>query len=446
MLIEFSVENYRSIREKITFSLVASEDIETLPENTFAVPGTDEIRLLKSAVIYGPNAAGKSNLVRAMYTLKNIVRNSATGMRGSRDKLPVEPFRLDSEYSKKPTLFELIFIYEEVRYEFGVSLDQERVYEEWLIAYFDNEQQNLYERIFNPDNQELKPDYKQYNWYFGENLDLSEENRLIKNLVRRNSLFLSHAAQNSHPQLEKIYNWFGDNFNEDQFNIFSPSFTGGGYTAARSLEDNVFRKEIVNFLQKADLGISGFRVDEKFILPGEKGSIMMIPRSSISETDRDELLNKRNSHVQLDIITSHKMIDSDEEREFYMVEHESKGTQRFFELIGLWFTILEKGRVLVIDEMESSLHPILSRFLVKMFNDPLINKNNAQLIFTTHDTTFLCDDLFRQDQVWFVEKEKMSITRLYSLLEFQPQEDESLQTGYLLGRYGAIPFIGGLNF
>ncbi|ERT06951.1 AAA ATPase domain protein [Lyngbya aestuarii BL J] len=446
MLIQFSVENYRSIREKITFSMVASEDIETLPKNTFAVPGNEEIRLLKSAVIYGPNAAGKSNLVRAMYTLENIVLQSAKGMGGSRDKLPIESFRLDTESNQKPTLFELIFICEEVRYEFGISLDQERIYEEWLIAYFDNEQQNLYERNFIPDHRELKPDYKQYNWKFGEYLDLSEENRLIKNLVRRNSLFLSHAAQNSHPQLEKIYNWFGDNFNEDQFNIFSPSFPGGGYTAARSLEDHVFRKEIVNFLQKADLGISDFRVKENLILLTEKSSIKIIPRASVSETEGDELLYKQNSRVQLDIITSHKMVDSDEEREFYMVEHESKGTQRLFEIGGLWLTVLERGEILVIDEMESSLHPILSRFLVKMFNNPEINKNNAQLIFTTHDTTFLCDDLFRQDQVWFVEKEKMSITRLYSLLEFQPKEDESLQTGYLLGRYGAIPFIGGFSF
>lgn len=438
MLIEFSVENYRSIREKITFSLVASEDIEMLPENTFAVPGTDEIRLLKSAVIYGPNAAGKSNLVRAMYTLKNIVRNSATGMRGSRDKLPVEPFRLDSEYSKKPTLFELIFICEEVRYEFGVSLDQERVYEEWLIAYFDNEQQNLYERSFIPDNCKLKPDYKQYNWYFSESL--SGENEIIKNLVRRNSLFLSHAAQNSHPQLEKIYNWF-----EDEFNTFSPSFSAGGYTASRSHEDHAFREQIAKLLREADTGILDFKVEEKPVSSRERDFLKkMITLSNSSEIDLDELLDPENL-MGLEIITKHLMIDSNQEVEFD-IEHESDGTQRLFETGGLWLTVLERGEILVIDEMERSLHPILSRFLVKMFNNPEINKNNAQLIFTTHDTTFLCDDLFRQDQVWFVEKEKMSITRLYSLLEFQPQEDESLQTGYLLGRYGAIPFIGGFSF
>lgn len=440
MFIQFSVENYRSIREKITFSMVASEDIEMLPENTFAVPGTEEIRLLKSAVIYGPNAAGKSNLVRAMLTLKNIVRHSATGMRGSREKLPIESFRLDTESNEKPTLFELIFICEEIRYEFGISLDQERIYEEWLIAYFDNEQQNLYERNFIPDNRKLKPDYKQYDWQFGEYLDLSEENRLIKNLVRRNSLFLSHAAQNSHPQLEKIYNWF-----EDEFNTFSPSFSAGGYTASLSHEDHAFREQIAKLLREADTGILDFKVEEKPVSSRERDFLKnMITLSHSSEIDLDELLDPENL-MGLEIITKHQMIDSDEEREFDL-EDESGGTQRLFEIGGLWLTVLERGEILVIDEMERSLHPILSRFLVKIFNDPEVNKNNAQLIFTTHDTTFLCDDLFRQDQVWFVEKEKMSITRLYSLLEFQPQEDESLQTGYLLGRYGAIPFIGGLSF
>jgi AAA15 family ATPase/GTPase len=438
MLIEFSVENYRSIREKITFSMVASEDIEALPENTFAVPG-NEIRLLKSAVIYGPNAAGKSNLVRAMLTLKNIVRNSATGMRGSRDKLPVEPFRLDSEYSKKPTLFELIFICEEVRYELGVSLDQERVYEEWLIAYFDNEQQNLYERNFNPDNQEFKPDYKQYDWYFSDNL--SGENEIIKNLVRRNSLFISHAAQNSHPLLEKIYNWFND-----QFNICSPGFSIAPYTAVKSKKDDDFREKIAEFLREADLGILDFRVEEKPISNAARGFLekMITELNLNSEADLDESRDLEKI-LQLEVITKHQMIDSNQEVEFD-IEDESGGTRRLFGMAGAWLTVLEKGEILVIDEMERSLHPMLSRFLVKMFNDPEINKNNAQLIFTTHDTTFLCDDLFRQDQVWFVEKEKMSITRLYSLLEFQPQEDESLQTGYLLGRYGAIPFIGGLSF
>jgi AAA15 family ATPase/GTPase len=170
----------------------------------------------------------------------------------------------------------------------------------------------------------------------------------------------------------------------------------------------------------------------------------MITLSHSSEIDLDELLDPENL-MGLEIITKHQMIDSDEEREFDL-EDESGGTQRLFEIGGLWLTVLERGEILVIDEMERSLHPVLSRFLVKKFHNPESNKNNAQLIFTTHDTTFLCDDLFRQDQVWFVEKEKMSITRLYSLLEFQPQEDESLQTGYLLGRYGAIPFIGGLSF
>ena len=167
---------------------------------------------------------------------------------------------------------------------------------------------------------------------------------------------------------------------------------------------------------------------------------------------KDELENKLRikndlKHLdeinKLDIITIHKMNDSDQEVEFD-IDDESDGTQRLFEIAGLWLYVLEYGEVILIDELDRSLHPVLSKALIKMFNNPEINKNNAQLIFTTHDTTLLDGEIFRPDQIWFTEKDN-SMTKLYSLFDFRPRENESLQKGYLLGRYGAIPFINGLS-
>ncbi|MEO0840828.1 MAG: AAA family ATPase [Cyanobacteria bacterium J06643_5] len=139
----------------------------------------------------------------------------------------------------------------------------------------------------------------------------------------------------------------------------------------------------------------------------------------------------------------HQMNDSEQEVEFEM-EEESDGTQRLFELAGFWLDVLHKGQTLIVDELGRSLHPILTKSLIKMFSNPEINQNNAQIIFTIHDTTLLDTQIFRQDQIWFTEKEK-SATKLYSLLEFMTRDDESLQKGYLLGRYGAVPFINGLS-
>lgn len=209
MLVEFSVENYRSIQEKQTLSMVAAEDETMLDSNTFPVPNNDDLRLVTSAAIYGPNASGKSNLLKAIQVLKNLVINSASRMQIG-DKLPVEPFRLNSETAKKPSSFEVIFIHEKIRYEYGVSLNRERVFEEWLIAYPNEVQQNWFSREYLPDDPKFEPN-EGYKWSFGKGL--KGEKKRIQRFVRSNSLFISHAAQNNHPQLTEVFDFFEDEIN-----------------------------------------------------------------------------------------------------------------------------------------------------------------------------------------------------------------------------------------
>ncbi|QEI39826.1 hypothetical protein BMF77_00379 [Dolichospermum sp. UHCC 0315A] len=429
MLVEFSVENYRSIQEKQTLSMVAAEDETMLDSNTFPVPNNDDLRLVTSAAIYGPNASGKSNLLKAIQVLKNLVINSASRMQIG-DKLPVEPFRLNSESAKKPSSFEVIFIHEKIRYEYGVSLNRERVFEEWLIAYRNEVQENWFSREYLPDNPTFEPN-EGYKWSFGKGL--KGEKKRIQRFVRSNSLFISHAAQNNHPQLTEVFDFFQDEL-KIILHIDTPFIVD-------DTNNEGYYNYMVKLLNEADIGIADLKIE---IIP---------------ETLNDDMIHRIQQEMQklginaiskdipdfgrLDIITVHKMNDSDKTVEFE-IDEESDGTKRLFEIAGYWLYVLQNGEILIIDEIDRSLHPVLSKALIKMFNNPEINKNNAQLIFTTHDTTLLDGEIFRPDQIWFTEKDN-SMTKLYSLFDFRPREDESLQKGYLLGRYGAIPFINGLS-
>lgn len=427
MLVEFSVENYLSFLKKQTLSLVASED-EAMLESTFSMPGDSDMRLVKSAVIYGANASGKSNLLRAISTLKKIVASSASRMQQG-DKFDLQPFRLNSQSQKQPTSFEVIFFQNQIRYEYGVILDRNRVYEEWLIAFPEEEEQNWFDRKYNPDNPEANNGYE---WYFDEKLQ--GENEIIKKFVRPNSLFLSHAAQNNHPQLTEVFLWFKEKLNDIDYD--------DEYTVARISEDSDFRDRVANMLKKADIGISGIKIEEVPI-PEELESLFTRMKQTIANSRGDKEINEAKFQA-LSLKFTHQMNDSEGEIHF-SIEEESEGTRRFFQLVGPWLDILDEGEVLIIDELDRSLHPVLSRNLMQMFNDPEINRNNAQLIFVTHDSTLIDDEIFGLDQIWFLEKDEANASQLYSFLKFEPREYETWQTGYLLGRYGAVPFLEGFK-
>ena len=369
-----------------------------------------------------------------MQTLKRLVVDSASKMQVG-TKLPIESFRLNSKYKNQPTSFEIIFIHRDTRFEYGVLLTRERVYEEWLIAYPNERSQKWFSRQYLAESSEAKNN-QQYKWSFGK--ALKGEKQSIKKLVRSNSLFLSHAAQNNHVQLTQIFEWF-----QSEFNILTPNSIFGGFTSGICDENDVFRQQVVELLSEADIGISDLKIEQKSYSDREKSLLkQFIIKEILNNQEVEGEIDIAEMH-SFDIITMHQMNDSEQEVEFEM-EEESDGTQRLFELAGLWLYVLQHGETLIVDELGRSLHPVLTKSLIKMFSNPEINRKNAQIIFTIHDTTLLDTQVFRQDQIWFTEKEK-SATKLYSLLEFMTRDDESLQKGYLLGRYGAVPFINGLS-
>lgn len=413
MLLEFSVENFRSIADRQTLSFVAGKHrSEADGQAAVDEPGFTGGKVLTSAVIYGANAAGKSNILRALNTMVERIARSA-----AKNAVSIEPFRLDPSWSAKPTRFELSFMVGGIRYQYGFTLDRVRIQEEWLIAYPKRAPQVWFER---------RPGAEKADIHFGSHL--RGEKVRIAEMTRPDALFLSVAAQFNHPQLSELADWLVSHVVAQRAQGFGPLST------ARSLETNVEIRTLVGgLLRNADLGIAGVSVRRHAKVPDPQSGTKAVIRSGKEE---EELL---------EVLTEHRMTDGAPVH-FDMLEDESEGTLRFFELIHPLVAALSGGGLLAVDELDQSLHPLLVRKLVSLFHSPEINPRRAQLLFNTHDTTLLDPKLFRRDQVWFTEKDSDGRTRLYSLLDYSPRKEEALQRGYLQGRYGAIPFLGDFRF
>jgi len=421
MLIEFKVKNFRSFHEEAVLSMVAGPD-KSLPENIRLIPAFGNRSLLLSTVIYGANAAGKTNLISAASFVDNFVNKSTE--RKINTPIDVKPYLLTTEPNLEPSEFEVTFMDDEnVRYQYGFQLTRERIVREWLVAYPKGLPQTWFEREYS-DEANAEP-----SWYFGRNL--KGQNNQIADLTRPDVLFLSNAANLNHRQLSQVFRWFQKSIRVMDVSELSPLlFT---YSAAKAKEDEGLRLDIRRLLEAADFGISDFEMREETYTDQD------FPEDMPAEL-RKQLINKKHLNVTM----RHPI--NDEAEVSLPLEEESSGTQRFFALSGPLAEVLENGWTLFVDELDSSLHPLLVLYLVKLFHNTLTNPKGAQLIFNTHDTTLMDTSLFRRDQIWFVEKDRQGCSHLYSLLEYSPRKGESLAKGYLQGRYGAIPFLGELEW
>ncbi|TKJ34125.1 MAG: RloA protein [Planctomycetes bacterium B3_Pla] len=424
MLVEFKVANYRSFREEQTLSLVASKDTE-LGDNCVQ---QGKLRLLKAVGIYGPNASGKSNLIKALSTMRDIIEKP--GKPGER--LPVTPFKLHDKYSSEPSSFEVTFIHEETRYQYGFTATTERIHDEWLYAYPQGRSRDIaqtwFERKFNRKTDETE-------WNFGSYL--RGEREKLKDRTTNNVLFLSAGAQWNNKQLTAVYKWFSEGFL-----IVLPSERPTVTTidmvmdAQRDEElKNVWYDYLDRIMRFADFGIHGINIKKQEFDPGN----VPFPPDFPDEA-RESVLKEYKGRVRVEVEFIHHAEPTGKDVHFSNLE-ESNGTRRFFELAGPWLLALTEGRALLVDELEASLHPYLVRAWIESFQKPKASGVGAQLIFTTHDTTLLDPELFRRDQIWFTEKDKHGGTRLYSMLDYKPRKGEAMQRGYLSGRYGALPII-----
>ncbi|EAI3075121.1 ATP-binding protein [Campylobacter coli] len=417
MLIEFRVENFLSIQDEQVLSMVASSD------NTFLnshISNYGKLKLLKSSVLYGANASGKSNIIKALAIMKKIVISSANGQRG--DKLPIIPFLLGNE-DNKSTKFEIIFIQNDTKYQYGFILNSEKILEEWLLVFGEsNRAQKWFERIYNEKEEK-------YNYSFGAKFLGSKQ--LWENSTRDNALFLSVAIQLNNEQLKPVFDFFLKYIRV----TCTDSWNDGQEVTIDILRQD--KQKIISYLKRADLDIEDIVVEETEL---NKTNLMQenIPQEikQMMQTD----LEKGARLKKTDIKTIHTN-QQGKQILFDMLELESQGTQKFFKLIGPWVEALEQGYTIVVDELNTHLHPLMTKFLVNLFHNENLNKSNAQLIFTTHDTSILNQDVFRRDQIWFCEKQNKA-TKLYPLSDFKVRKDKTnLENDYLLGRFGALPYF-----
>jgi len=424
MLIEFSIGNYRSFKDVVIFSLVAaniSAQDKRLDENNVFKVDTD-LSLLKSSVIYGANASGKSNLAAALRFMRQFVLNSSKETQIA-EKIGTEPFRLSTDTADSPSRFEIVFILEERKYRYGFSVDTERVVSEWLYHVPIKKETRLFERQL--DKISVTAAFK--------------EGKEVTGKTRPNALFLSSVAQWNGALSEKILGWFR------RLNVISGlNDTALMGITTQMLADPNLRDEVVNLIKKLDVGIDDIRIEK-----GNLPSIASIPQEIRGLFDEFVKLSKRPDTEVVEIQTSHRKYNANGEtvslESFTIEENESEGTKKLVALSGPLIDTLKNGRTLLIDEMDARLHPLITRAIIDLFNSNESNPHNAQLIFITHDTNLLSKDRFRRDQIWFAEKDRLGATHIYSLVEFKVRKDASFSVDYINGKYGAIPLTGDLS-
>ncbi|HHL45897.1 MAG TPA: ATP-binding protein [Gammaproteobacteria bacterium] len=417
MLIEFTVRNFLSFREAVSLSLVKGGGDELQETNVMVPDAPGTLPLVRSAAIYGPNAAGKSNLIKALKVMGKMVRESARESQAG-EPLPVTPFLLDEGGTAQPCEFEVHFISEGVRYQYGFAATRERVTEEWLLAYPKGRPQRWIDRRYDEERQT-------YVW--GSMDKLTGKKQLWQEATRPNALFLSTAIQLNNQQLQPVFKWFAEALHVAGFGRWHPGFS------IELCEDDDARKEVVSFLRAADIDIDDIELEER------KFDINALP-DDMPDSLKEEISRELEGKPLVSVKTVH-ILDSGK-KVLFDLKDESDGTQKIFALAGPWLDTLEHGYVLIIDELHDNLHPLIVRFLIKLFHDPETNPRNAQLIFTTHDTSILDQEVFRRDQIWFCEKDESRSTMLIPLTDFRPRKKvENLERGYLSGRYGALPYI-----
>lgn len=423
MLLEFSVGNFLSFRDKKTLSLAATAIKEHVGTNIIR---KEKQSLLKGAVIYGSNSSGKTNLIRAMSTMRRLVLQSFE--QSSTAELDVTPFLLQTEMEEKPSFFEVLFLLNDTRYRYGFEADNTSIKAEWLYEARKQTEKPLFIR---------EEDGIEVMKTFAEGKDLEEK-------TRNNALFLAVVDQFNGKTAKSIMNWFN--------NFVTISGLGHErYTAItfKMLDDDNTKSLLQDFFNTVDLGFDSVKLNTK------EFDVNHLPKD-MPESIMKELSTKLQGKTMVDAITLHKKYNSKHKEvgtvEFDMDSQESAGTNKVFNISGPVFDVLTDGGVLIVDELDASLHPLLTLAITQLFHSVDKNPNNAQLIFATHDTNLLTYGNFRRDQIYFVEKDRYGGSDLYSLVEYKEagtsttvRKDRSFEKDYIQGRYGAIPFIGNLS-
>ena len=397
MILEFCATNYLSIKDELKLSFISTPLKESCsePNDLFPLEDTD-ISVVRSAVIYGANASGKSNVLKAFDFFKRFITDSFKNSQAG-EAIEVDNFRLNASTVNEPTTLEATFTDGEFIYRYGFEVDRKAIHEEWL-----------YKRACKKRAKDIEVFYREGDKTTVHPKGLLMQEIINKKMVRSNALLLSTAAQFNDQTSVSILKWLGDTmvvFCSEDDRLWSD--------AIRHLDNEPLRNRIIAFAKYADLGIENItKIDNR-------------------------------------IVSDHKQYD-DEGREvnnvsFAFNRNESEGTVKYFSLAYPIINAIDNGKRIIIDELDSKLHPLLVKKIVALFNDAKTNPKGAQLLFTAHDTYLLSAGLFRRDQVWFTQKNNFGSTELFSLAEYKVRSTSPFEKEYLLGKYGATPIIGDIE-
>lgn len=444
MIVSFSVENFRSFAGEETFSLVASNKTTGHEDHTVAIPGSSE-RVLRTAVIYGANGAGKSNLYRAIEYFKKmaLLPQSKSGGTGR------EIFRF-GEFENKLSSFDLQFIVGEKLYRYGFRADDHRIAEEWLVHIKGTKEKALFERITNTAG-EVTIEAK----------GLKSAGKKIEALSTiggpPNQTFLATiratlVAKDYGKELSAIFKWI-----EDSLQMICPqaNFVKLGHLLS---QDNEFKKFASEFLRMSSTGVNQLEVNKRLLSEDDlksllKESFMADILSKVKENgtavfrladDAEVLVEKAeaNNFYLLTIYAAHEHLPG--KPVSLQLADESDGTRRLLHLMPALHQLRTNGGVYVVDEIDRSMHPMLTLKFLEFFLRSCAGCHR-QLIITTHESNLLDLDLLRRDEIWFAEKDKQGATKLYSLAEFRVRKDLEIRKHYLQGRFGAVPFLGNID-
>jgi len=443
MLIRLRLKNLYSFKD-VEFSMIASSSERIHSHHIYPARNRNDVRLNRFSAVYGANAAGKSNLVKALDFAQRLVLRSLP----PEEKIPVQRFLLDPECAKKrPARFVIEIKHQGRLYEYGFECDQDRIYREWLYTFTRKTEQLLFERRTDPNDTtevELKPTTslrtkdQEFDPKFLE---------FVAKGTRPNQLYLRECIERNAKAFAAPYNWF-----RNTLTILNPT-SYPQYLELGIQGDEAYRAFLNQILPASDTGISSLRT-EKIKWDTREGELarealreIPDPQTSaliclrIGSDTRFTIINDEQSTL-LKLVTTHR--DSNNKEVPFEIHQESAGTQQLLDLTPMMYELMvsKEERVFVVDEVGRSLHPHLARHLVELHLDSAHQKQPSQLITTTHETNLLDLDLLRRDEIWFVEKQPEGATDIYSLHDFKPRYDKDVLKDYLQGRYGAIPFLG----
>jgi len=448
MLLSFSVENFRSFKDEQTLSLIASKRLGTSNHSRqcVGVPGTEE-SALRVAAVYGANGAGKTNLVKALILLKRLVLHGTPPGR----RISYEPFLLDQETQSKPSCFELQILEQGRVFRYGFCCDGERIHEEWLSFYEGKKERSVFSRTSSPEGAvkvELGP----------APTDAVTPPRLIALAevgARPNQLFLTEVVNLDNAESQgllcrQVINWFSS--------TLSIIEAGSSYMmlAETIATDEAFADFAGQFLDEASTGITGLKVKTRELARSQASKVPSEVWDKLFENlaegemvvspgpDGESLFVDGSNKDVIKIRQITALHETQQGITPLPLHEESDGSQRLLNLLPALFSLKSDGGVFVIDEIERSMHPILARKFIEFFLKGFRNRN-SQAIFTTHESTLLDQEILRRDGIWFAEKNESGATHIYSLAEFNVRNDLRIDKGYLQGRFGAIPFLGGID-